>query len=110
MGLIQTMFGKKETSQVIKGPQPTFAAPTLIYVPPVVIKPGKWIVWHNVVGIIAAIRDYPNVEFHVVDEEGITTDTVIINMNEARIAKYLEIPACRRPEDYAWAASFLGYV
>ena len=72
----------------------------------ILLVPGKWIVWNGKIrGILVSIDSASGGWMDQVGEDGITTGTVQITMADVRVARYDEIPACRRPADPLWAAT-----
>lgn len=84
--------------------------PELTYSPQVEVTIGKWVVWNHQVGIVASVIGFPVIEVHLVDADGATISATPAHVQDVRLARYLEIPEKRRPADYAYAASALGYV
>jgi hypothetical protein len=94
----------------ILGRLPTLTSPALVVPTTLTIGMGKWVVLNNAVGIVANNSGFPVCEIHLVDDKGLTVGAVKVTADQLRIAKYLEIPKARRPENYAYAAAILGYV
>jgi len=75
----------------------------------VIIRPRKWVTHGGRVGIIASIPNESAVEVHWVNSQGVTVEAERLHPGNLKIARYEEIPECRRPADRAEAAC-LGYV
>jgi hypothetical protein len=75
------------------------------------IAPGKWVITNqHRVGIIFSIQGFPLLNIHYTNEAGETIEDATIDASDVQIAKYKDIPEARRPADYAYAATCLGYI
>ncbi len=112
--MFEKLFSNRKGAEVEKIPQApmTVAAdlvPSLLYVPPVLLRTKKWVVHNNRVGIVADLHEYGFAEVHYVDADGYTIAVEKkARVGELRLAKWLEIPKSRRPADQTVAFK-LGY-
>ena len=107
---VKNIFTMKSKGTLPKPPM--FMAPGISYVPPVLLTKGKWVMYRGRVGIVADVAAASGIELHLVNpDDGCTTETLFVNVNDITFAKFLDIPECRRRGiDPAYAAAYLGYV
>lgn len=108
MTWLNNFFGKVKTLSAGAG-VPGRAMNIGDYRSPVLMARGKWVVYENKVAIVAGIEASGIAELHFVNDVGVTVGSLPVPVGQFRLAKYLEIPAARRPADANWAAS-LGYI
>jgi hypothetical protein len=107
---IKRIFTMKSKGGMPKPPM--YMAPSMGYVPPVMLTKGKWVMYRGRVGVVAEVGISGSIELHLVNvDTGITNEVLYVNVNDITFAKFIDIPECRRRGiDPAYAAAYLGYV
>lgn len=121
--MFDKLFGKRPTAVVIDDPAvdivPKAAVAQVQISGNFPIAPRKWVVWDNYVGICHRLfkeadpSDARNpavvkAEVHLTNQNGETTQVVVVDPASLRLARWAEIPAPRRPES-AVRAAMRGY-
>ena len=100
----QTPVPEPTPVAILTSPQLIIPATNLFY------RTGKWVMANNRIAVISKLLPNGNILVHYTDAQGCTESAAEVVCNDVRIARYEEIPAPRRPADYAYAAGILGYV
>lgn len=85
------------------GPVPGLIVPGVVF-----LGPKKWVTVKGKIGIVTAIDASSYVKVALVKPDGTNLEDIRVPVGEVKLARYLEIPECRRGDKVI--AATLGYV